>query len=90
MISAVNLGRLNADPQEREARLKRWEAQILVLAYFPEHQTSTARRIFSIHSATALSNFSRAVSVRLSYSTTPERSRHLRYSPSPLVPSRSP
>ena len=25
MISAVNLGKLNADPKEREARLKRWE-----------------------------------------------------------------
>jgi pimeloyl-ACP methyl ester carboxylesterase len=28
MISAVNLGRLNADPQGREARLKRWETQL--------------------------------------------------------------
>jgi len=28
MISAVNLGRINVDPREREARLKRWEAQL--------------------------------------------------------------
>jgi uncharacterized protein len=28
MIAAVNAGRLNADPMEREERLKRWEAQL--------------------------------------------------------------
>jgi uncharacterized protein len=28
MISAVNLGKINADPKEREARLKRWETQL--------------------------------------------------------------
>jgi pimeloyl-ACP methyl ester carboxylesterase/ketosteroid isomerase-like protein len=28
MIAAVNLGRINADPKEREARLKRWETQL--------------------------------------------------------------
>jgi ribonuclease BN (tRNA processing enzyme)/pimeloyl-ACP methyl ester carboxylesterase len=28
MIAAVNLGRINADPKEREARLKRWEMQL--------------------------------------------------------------
>jgi pimeloyl-ACP methyl ester carboxylesterase len=28
MIAAVNLGRINADPLEREARLKRWETQL--------------------------------------------------------------
>ena len=28
MISAVNLGRINADPKERESRLKRWETQL--------------------------------------------------------------
>jgi ribonuclease BN (tRNA processing enzyme)/pimeloyl-ACP methyl ester carboxylesterase len=28
MIAAVNLGKINADPKEREARLKRWEAQL--------------------------------------------------------------
>lgn len=28
MIAAVNLGRINADPKEREARLKRWETQM--------------------------------------------------------------
>jgi pimeloyl-ACP methyl ester carboxylesterase len=28
MISAVNLGRLNADPKEREARLQRWNTQL--------------------------------------------------------------
>ena len=28
MIAAVNLGRVNADPKEREARLKRWETQL--------------------------------------------------------------
>ena len=28
MISAVNLGRVNADPKERQARLKRWETQL--------------------------------------------------------------
>jgi ribonuclease BN (tRNA processing enzyme)/pimeloyl-ACP methyl ester carboxylesterase len=28
MISAVNLGKINADPKERETRLKRWEAQL--------------------------------------------------------------
>jgi pimeloyl-ACP methyl ester carboxylesterase len=28
MISAVNLGRVNADPKERETRLKRWETQL--------------------------------------------------------------
>ena len=28
MIAAVNLGRISADPKEREARLKRWETQL--------------------------------------------------------------
>jgi ribonuclease BN (tRNA processing enzyme)/pimeloyl-ACP methyl ester carboxylesterase len=28
MIAAVNLGRINADPKERDARLKRWETQL--------------------------------------------------------------
>jgi uncharacterized protein len=28
MISAVNLGRINADPKEREIRVKRWETQL--------------------------------------------------------------
>lgn len=28
MIAAVNLGRINADPNEREERLKRWETQL--------------------------------------------------------------
>jgi uncharacterized protein len=28
MIAAVNLGKINANPEEREARLKRWEAQL--------------------------------------------------------------
>jgi pimeloyl-ACP methyl ester carboxylesterase len=28
MIAAVNLGKINADPREREARLKRWESQL--------------------------------------------------------------
>jgi uncharacterized protein len=28
MISAVNLGRINAGPKEREARLKRWDTQL--------------------------------------------------------------
>jgi len=28
MIAAVNMGRINADPKEREARLKRWETQL--------------------------------------------------------------
>ncbi len=28
MIAAVNLGKINADPNEREARLKRWETQL--------------------------------------------------------------
>jgi uncharacterized protein len=28
MIAAVNLGRVNADPNEREKRLKRWETQL--------------------------------------------------------------
>jgi pimeloyl-ACP methyl ester carboxylesterase len=28
MISAVNLGRINADPKERDMRLKRWETQL--------------------------------------------------------------
>jgi len=28
MIAAVNLGRINADPKEREARLRRWETQL--------------------------------------------------------------
>lgn len=28
MISAVNLGKVNADPKEREVRLKRWETQL--------------------------------------------------------------
>ncbi len=28
MISAVNLGKVNADPKEREIRLKRWETQL--------------------------------------------------------------
>lgn len=28
MIAAVNLGKINSDPKEREARLKRWEAQL--------------------------------------------------------------
>ena len=28
MISAVNLGKLNADPKEREVRLKRWETNL--------------------------------------------------------------
>jgi pimeloyl-ACP methyl ester carboxylesterase len=28
MIGAVNLGKINADPKEREARLKRWETQL--------------------------------------------------------------
>ena len=28
MISAVNLGKINADPKERETRLKRWETQL--------------------------------------------------------------
>jgi len=28
MISAVNLGKMNADPVERETRLKRWETQL--------------------------------------------------------------
>ena len=28
MLSAVNLGTLNADPQEREIRLKRWDTQL--------------------------------------------------------------
>jgi pimeloyl-ACP methyl ester carboxylesterase len=28
MISAVNLGKINADPKEREARLKRWNTQL--------------------------------------------------------------
>ena len=28
MIAAVNLGKINADPKEREARLKRWEKQL--------------------------------------------------------------
>jgi hypothetical protein len=28
MLSAVNLGTLNADPQEREIRVKRWETQL--------------------------------------------------------------
>jgi pimeloyl-ACP methyl ester carboxylesterase len=28
MVSAVNLGRINADPRERETRLKRWETQL--------------------------------------------------------------
>ena len=28
MIAAVNLGKINADPEEREARLKRWETQL--------------------------------------------------------------
>jgi uncharacterized protein len=28
MIAAVNLGKVNADPKEREARLKRWETQL--------------------------------------------------------------
>ena len=28
MIAAVNLGKINADPKEREARMKRWETQL--------------------------------------------------------------
>jgi uncharacterized protein len=28
MVAAVNLGRINADPNEREKRLKRWETQL--------------------------------------------------------------
>jgi len=28
MIAAVNLGKINADPKEREVRLKRWETQL--------------------------------------------------------------
>src|SRR6516165_4889628 len=28
MIAAVNLGKINADPEEREARLKRWQTQL--------------------------------------------------------------
>jgi len=28
MIAAVNLGKINADPREREARLERWETQL--------------------------------------------------------------
>lgn len=28
MISAVNLGKINADPKQRETRLKRWETQL--------------------------------------------------------------
>jgi uncharacterized protein len=28
MISAVNLGKLNADPKERQIRMKRWESQL--------------------------------------------------------------
>jgi hypothetical protein len=28
MISAVNLGKINADPKEREARLERWSSQL--------------------------------------------------------------
>jgi len=28
MISAVNLGKINADPKERETRLRRWETQL--------------------------------------------------------------
>jgi len=28
MIAAVNLGKINADPKDREARLKRWETQL--------------------------------------------------------------
>ena len=28
MIAAINLGRVNADPKERETRLKRWETQL--------------------------------------------------------------
>lgn len=28
MISAVNLGKVNADPKEREIRIKRWENQL--------------------------------------------------------------
>ena len=28
MIAAVNLGKTNTDPKEREARLKRWETQL--------------------------------------------------------------
>jgi hypothetical protein len=28
MIAAVNLGKINAGPKERETRLKRWETQL--------------------------------------------------------------
>lgn len=37
MIAAVNLGKIGADPAEREARLKRWEAQL-----HPVHGTTAA------------------------------------------------
>lgn len=40
MISAVNLGKMNADPREREIRLKRWELQL-----HPVHGT-TATELF--------------------------------------------
>jgi pimeloyl-ACP methyl ester carboxylesterase len=37
MIAAVNVGKINADPKEREARLKRWETQL-----HPVHGASAA------------------------------------------------
>lgn len=37
MISAVNLGTINADPKERDSRLKRWQGQI-----HPLHGTTAA------------------------------------------------
>jgi pimeloyl-ACP methyl ester carboxylesterase len=41
MIAAVNMGRINADPQERESRLKRWETQMHPI------RGSTAPEIFA-------------------------------------------
>ena len=41
MIAAVNLGAINADPQQREIRIKRWEGQM-----HPLHGT-TARELFA-------------------------------------------
>jgi pimeloyl-ACP methyl ester carboxylesterase len=41
MISAVNMGKVNADPKEREVRLKRWESQL-----HPVHG-ATASQLFA-------------------------------------------
>jgi len=41
MISAVNLGKINADPKERDARLKRWDTQLHPV------QGATASQLFA-------------------------------------------